>query len=271
MDTERTVSDFLSQLQKEGYSPHTIKNYQRGLDTFLKKFKGDVTLKNIEAALLPTRSNGSLSHKSKNIVIIPVRRWVAFLNEKHGTAIPVEQIKTERNRNGRKKLDLPEKEEVRAYLSFRDTPLSDVVVNLLFDTGLRLSELMALKVGDVRERFSMVGKGNKQRPVYCTAKVVALVNVYVKTNKLEQGQPLFPYSNRWIQQLLEERQVRSGVRKNITAHTLRHLYAVNMLQNGASLRAIQELLGHSSILTTQIYTTVTDQHLDQTYKQFHKR
>ncbi len=172
------------------------------------------------------------------------------------------------------------------------------ILELLFSTGLRVSELAKLKKERVnldKEEFTITGKGGKSRVVflseqakywlkkYLTArqdlnpylfishdkktKNTQLVKIKKGGKKIESvDQPLTPRS---IQRLVQKYALVAGITKPVTPHTLRHSYATDLLQNGADIRSVQTMLGHSSITTTQIYTHITDRELKNIYKKFH--
>jgi integrase/recombinase XerD len=159
------------------------------------------------------------------------------------------------------------------------------LLELLYATGLRVSEMCALKIGDLSLQDAMLrtlGKGNKERVVPIAGKTVELVKNYLLQdrpryirNELEshlflsqQGRPL---TRQRIWQIIKDRARAAGIDKKISPHTLRHSCATHLLENGGSLRVIQELLGHSDISTTQLYTHVDQKRLQQMHQNFHPR
>ncbi|MBI4407806.1 MAG: tyrosine-type recombinase/integrase [Candidatus Kerfeldbacteria bacterium] len=161
------------------------------------------------------------------------------------------------------------------------------ILELLFSTGLRVSELANLKITDInlkREEFSVRGKGGKVRVVFLSAQAKHWVEQYLaarhdvspylfvaldraKTGR-EDGDAA-PLTSRSIERIIAHYARAVGIMKKITPHTLRHSFATDLLRNGADIRSVQSMLGHSSITTTQIYTHVTDQRLKEVYKKFH--
>lgn len=167
------------------------------------------------------------------------------------------------------------------------------MLELLFSTGLRVSELSRLRIDNVnlkRDDFSVRGKGGKVRMVFLSDRAKRAVKDYLekrndispylfvrhdRASAMKQGsnrtmksdeQPLTPRS---IERIVGQYARIAGITKKITPHTLRHTFGTDLLRGGADLRAVQALLGHSSITTTQIYTHVTDQHLRDVHKAFH--
>jgi site-specific recombinase XerD len=156
------------------------------------------------------------------------------------------------------------------------------IVELLYGAGVRLSELHAAIIADIdfRERMiKVLGKGGKQRIVPVTETAISLVKSYIRQRELalHSTSPLFVntkgarLSKRQIQRVVYA--LVSGVSdaKKRSPHVLRHTYATHLINNGADIRAVKELLGHASLTTTQIYTHVSKAHLLRTYKQAHPR
>ena len=164
------------------------------------------------------------------------------------------------------------------------------ILETLFSTGLRVSELVSLDVDDINldsREFSIIGKGRKIRTVYLSDSAVKWLKRYIATRK-DPFKPLFlRYSGkkmdpddkegeslrltaRSVQRLVKKYVVRSGLSVEATPHTLRHSFATGLLQEGADLRSVQELLGHANVSTTQIYTHVTNQQLKSAHSRFHK-
>jgi site-specific recombinase XerD len=164
------------------------------------------------------------------------------------------------------------------------------ILELLFSTGLRVSELVNLDVGDVKidsGEFSVIGKGRKVRTVYLSPSAKDWLRRYLATRS-DSFRPLFlRYSGkrmeeqdfdgeslrltaRSVQRLVKKYVLRAGIAVDATPHTLRHTFATGLLREGADLRSVQELLGHSNVSTTQIYTHVTNRQLKDTHRKFHK-
>jgi len=159
------------------------------------------------------------------------------------------------------------------------------MLELLYATGLRVSELVGLKLGDVQALVGCVrtlGKGRKERVVPVGETALAELDTYLQGPRAllekKSGSP-YLFLNRsgrgltrqgfW--KIIKRRALQAGIRKNITPHTLRHSFATHLLENGADLRAVQAMLGHADISTTQIYTQVTRERLRKLHEQFHPR
>ena len=160
------------------------------------------------------------------------------------------------------------------------------ILELLYATGVRVSELVALNIQDIDFEESFIrawGKGSKERIVYLYPEALANLRAYIGGARAElvsskKGETALYVNQRgerltrqWVWNILKAAAKRSGVDTDITPHTLRHSFATHLLQNGASLRHVQELLGHSNISTTQMYTHLTDDHVRDEYEQSHPR
>ncbi|HYE60027.1 MAG TPA: tyrosine-type recombinase/integrase, partial [Candidatus Kapabacteria bacterium] len=168
------------------------------------------------------------------------------------------------------------------------------ILELLFSTGLRVSELINLKRDNVnlkRDEFTVTGKGRKSRVVFLSEQAKYWIKKYIDARKdvnpylfishdKRQGKRVNPtkkgggghdepLTQRSVQRIVQKYAKVAGITKSVTPHTLRHSYATDLLQNGADIRSVQTMLGHSSITTTQIYTHITDRELLNIHKKFH--
>lgn len=269
MNLKESAEMYLRYLELEqGYSQHTIKLYRKSLEDFAE-FTGDVPLSKISYRKIEDYRQSLLkqqiSYKTRNLKITPVRRLFAFLNRR-GINVPSLNIERFQNRNGQDKLILPSPVLIQKFLNIQGPEYVDLFVTLAFTTGMRISELMSLRYGDVVEDFSVMGKGSKQRFIPIPEATVALVRSYEQKHPKPQTDPknppkLFPVSLRSMQRMIQDRAERNGL--EMSAHTLRHCYATFLLSKNVNLREVQELLGHTSIITTQVYTHVTNEQLKQ--------
>ncbi len=175
------------------------------------------------------------------------------------------------------------KPSTKTLIALRDK----AILELFFSTGLRVSELVKLSKEDInlkRDEFSIRGKGGKTRVVFVSEQARHWIKRYLaarkdmnphlfvshdkRTGKAESqdDQPITPRS---AQRIVKKWSKVAGITKPVTPHTLRHSYATDLLQNGADIRSVQSMLGHSSITTTQIYTHITDKELRNIHKKFH--
>ena len=161
-----------------------------------------------------------------------------------------------------------------------------VILELLYATGLRVGELVSLNVGDVSIEESYVrclGKGSKERIVHLYPKALQELVKYMRNARIamlgnrKQETALFVnhrgerLTRQWVWSILKNYAQAAGIKSSITPHTLRHSFATHLLQRGASLRHVQELLGHSSISTTQVYTHLTSPYVREEYEKSHPR
>jgi site-specific recombinase XerD len=164
------------------------------------------------------------------------------------------------------------------------------ILEVLFSTGLRVSELVKLDVNDINLKtgeFAVVGKGRKVRTVYLGDSAKEWIRRYLSTRHDEFAPLFLRYSGkkmdegdidgeslrltaRSVQRLVKKYTLRAGIAVDATPHTLRHTFATGLLREGADLRSVQELLGHSNVSTTQIYTHITSKQLKDVHKKFHK-
>ena len=162
------------------------------------------------------------------------------------------------------------------------------ILELLFSSGLRVSELVNLNRDHInlkRGEFMVRGKGQKDRPVFISPEASEWLATYLDT-RTDPAIPLFiRYSGfktgdskgesfrltpRSVQRIVQQYAKLAGITKKVSPHTLRHSFATDLLMNGADLRSVQSMLGHSNIATTQVYTHVTDQHLREVHQKFHR-
>ncbi len=163
------------------------------------------------------------------------------------------------------------------------------ILELLFSSGLRVSELCSL-TSDINlnsDELSIRGKGGKVRVVFLSNEAKEAVKNYLKARKdmsdglfvqvgneiikNNKGKDIDPLTRRSVERIVKQHAIKAGISKKVTPHTIRHMFATDLLSNGADIRSVQTLLGHSSIITTQIYTHVTDKHLRDTHKKFHNK
>lgn len=290
------LQDFLHYLIVEKrLSKNTIAAYKQDLKAYLEYLKA----RNIESMQNVAREHilEYLAHlQSENKALTSIARTISSIKAFHQflyrDEILSENVTTHIHTPKIKK-QLPKvlsQAEVEQLLSQPDesTPFgirNKAMLELIYATGIRVSELIQLDLDDVHLHNGLLkttGKGNKERLI-----PVGLMAKKALTKYLKYGRP-FIVKNRQEKALflnrLGKRLTRQGfwkiikqlakeanIEKTLTPHTLRHSFATHLLENGADLRSVQEMLGHSDISTTQIYTHVTNQHLKKVYKQYHPR
>jgi len=298
-DSYELIDDFLGHLKVErGLSAHTLSAYSHDLNNFaehlernLHKKIFDVELEDATAYLAHLRRSG-LSERSVARFLAALRTFYRYLIvEGRIDKNPLSLVESPRRKASLPKVMSPE--EVDRLLAAPDieTPrgMRDaVMIELLYATGLRVSELTSLSVNDVHlgEGYIRVawrgGKGAKERLVPLAEKTAKNIENYIKfTRPLFVGERhlpnLFfgrkdrPMTRQGFWKLIKTYALKVGVSSEITPHTFRHSFATHLLINGADLRAVQAMLGHSDISTTQIYTHLETPRLRKIIRQFHPR
>lgn len=302
MSYEEAVSQFLEYLELEqNRSQKTIANYSHYLMR-LSDFAGDIKLSDIDAELirkwrlwlnrLGTNTSDELSKTTQNYHLIALRSFLRFCIKRGYSALPADQIELARTKRPQVTFLNPEELQRLASQADLSTPagLRDrAIIELLFSSGLRVSELVGLDRDHInlkRREFMVRGKGQKDRPIFISEEAANCITQYLDKRQ-DNTKPLFiRYSGskkvdlsgnyhrltaRSIQRMIARYARLAGITKHVSPHTLRHSFATDLLMNGADLRSVQAMLGHSNIATTQIYTHVTDPHLKQVHEQFHNR
>ena len=295
-------TDYLEYLEIEaGRSQKTIQNYDHYL-TRLLDFAGDITVAEITPELirkwrlwlnrLGTNTSDELQKNTQNYHLIALRNFLKFCAKRDIPAISADKI--ELAKATRKQVTFLNTEELERL--FAQPKLSSLqglrdraILELLFSSGLRVSELVGLNREDVnlkRREFMVRGKGDKDRPVFVSQEAADRLIQYFEKRE-DNARPLFiRYSGnkqislsgnyyrltaRSVQRLIARYALLAGITKHVSPHTLRHSFATDLLMNGADLRSVQAMLGHSNISTTQIYTHVTDPHLKAVHDKFHHK
>jgi len=244
---------------------------------------------------LSSKYGRSLSKSTQNYHIITLRAFLGFLALRGIKSLPPQKVTLAKSQE--RKIEFLEAQEIIQLLkmpkldSFKG--LRDrVILELLFSTGLRVSELVNLNVADInleRDEIPVRGKGGKVRVVFLSDSARQVLEKYLATlgkskltpnqkpsglqalivNKIGPQRTSDRLTVRSIERIVSKYARSAGITKHVSPHTLRHTFATDLLINGADLRSVQSLLGHSNLSTTQIYTHVTDQHLREVHKAFH--
>jgi integrase/recombinase XerD len=250
-----SVQDLRVEMQLRGFSKHTIDAYTRYNAKFADFLSG---AEPDEAQVKRFLANLIDEGKSAKTISL-VRAAILFdLNELRGMRIAVKAPKLE------KKLPtVLARDEVRALITAAGSKRSRLIIRTLYSTGLRVSELIGLAPTDVeRTGFLTVrsGKGKKMRRTVVDPLLARELAERAGTMFLFEG-PRGALSARNIQSILANASRRAQLTKHVTPHTLRHSFATHLLEQGTSIRVIQELLGHENLQTTQIYTHISDEEL----------
>lgn len=288
-------NEFLGHLAVEkGLSKNTLSAYTRDIDRFLDVCAEprNVSITIIEKYVASLRKSG-LAESSIARAVVAIRNYIAFICKEEGALNPIKDYQPPRIPKRLPKAmsvadvtALIEATEVDGVvMTLRDRAIAE----LLYATGGRVSEIINLDVGDVSKLESdevvsirLLGKGNKQRvvPVGKFAQAALdqyLVRVRPTLTKEKRVDALFlnahgrRLSRESAWKIIQQAAKRANIKADISPHALRHSFATHLLDGGADIRMVQELLGHSSVTTTQIYTLVTVDKLRENYAQAHPR
>jgi integrase/recombinase XerD len=271
MNTEQHLFSFKNYMNYRRYSQNTIKTYSDALDVFFRFFqnktiesltKEDLIQFNTEYIL---KKNLSSSYQNQVINAIKL-----FYRNRFNRSMEVDFI--QRPRREKRLPNVLSKNEVKTILEAPSNIKHRAMLSLIYACGLRRSELLNLTLKDVLSDRNLLfirqSKGKKDRVVPIGNKLIEMLRDYYKAFKpktwLFEGQLLGEkYSERSIQLVLNQAVTKAKINKPVSLHWLRHSYATHLLESGTDLRYIQELLGHSSSRTTEIYTHVSTKNLQQ--------
>jgi site-specific recombinase XerD len=294
------ILDYIEHLEVEGgRSAKTAENYKLYLERFVE-FTDDIMVGKITPEVIrkyrlwlnrfKNEHDDELATITQSYHLIALRGFLSYLSKRDIPSISPEKI--ELPKVSRKQVTFLHYDEVARLLE--SIPLDDeqglrdrAIVELLFSSGLRVSELVNLNrdhVNTKRREFMVRGKGQKDRPVFIGEAAAERVKDYLAA-RLDNLPPLFlSYSRnntisnggdyrrltaRSVQRIINKYAKLAGITKHVSPHTMRHSFATDLLMNGADIRSVQSMLGHSNISTTQVYTHVTDEHLREIYEKFH--
>jgi integrase/recombinase XerD len=296
LDLDRACDLYLDHLKVErNLTPNTLESYSRDL-TRLRRFlagRGRRAVDQVSAAdlidYLLDMLDAALAARSRARALVAVRGWFRFLlAERYLASDPTETL--DAPRIGRRLPDVVGEEAVTRLLAAprRDTPrgLRDAaMIECLYATGVRVSELVGLAVADVNLAAGyarVTGKGRKERLVPMGDMARQSIATYIEEARSvfvrdPRQHALFltgrgkPMTRQGFWKLLKRYAVAAGIPQNISPHKLRHSFATHLIEHGADLRAVQAMLGHADISTTQIYTHVSRARLVELYNQHHPR
>jgi site-specific recombinase XerD len=299
------INHFLEYLEVErGLSNNTLIGYR----FYLQRFAAFATTNGVNKASqitqelvhryrlhlnrLANREHDNLKKNTQNYHLIALRQLLKYFSKNNIESL--DSNKVELSKQEPRQVSFLEGYDLAAFLqaplsiknSSKLVHLRDrAILELLFSTGLRVSELARLRINDInlkKVEFTVRGKGSKLRLVFLSDDAKATIKTYLearqdtepflfvshgKINK--ETNPIYGLTPRSIERLVEKYALAAGITKKVTPHTLRHSFATDLLIGGADIRSVQQLLGHASITTTQVYTHVTDQQLRQVYQNFH--
>jgi len=301
---------FLEYLEIErNRSKLTLRNYDHYLNRFVDfsakqgvTDPGDIDLELVRAFRLQLNrmlaNDKNLKIITQNYHLIALRSFLKYLAKRDIKSLAAEKI--ELPKTPARTVEFLDIDDIERLIKATDeekdqlTRLRDrAILEMLFSTGLRISELTSVKRDNLnlkRGEFSVRGKGDKMRLVFLSHKAIAAIDVYLKERKdnskallvrhdakesvekqmESMSEKISGLTPRSIQRIIKKYAKLAGIMKKITPHTLRHSFATDLLTNGADIRSVQELLGHASISTTQIYTHLTNKRLRDVYDNFHR-
>lgn len=309
----KQITNFLDYCEVEkGLSPVTSRNYAN----FLKMFTSWLKDQGLEALrphdlsqehvwnyrLYLSRKKDArgnyIKKTTQNYYLIALRNLLAYFAERDIQSLPSDKVKLPKLTDKDKSIKFLSYEQVEKLVSMPDLSTKDglrdrAILETLFSTGMRVSELTSLNIrlfdtqGILKNKYdnleiTITGKGGSTRVVYFSARALKWLGEYLKLRVADMYPPLFISYGKGIKghdHRLTSRSIERAVRKyagmaglpvDATPHTLRHSFATDLLSEGADMRSVQELLGHKNIVTTQIYTHVTNKKLQETYLKFHR-
>lgn len=288
---EKLAEGFLDSLQVEkGCSPLTIRNYRQYLNRFLNWLSAvlpkvdspqKLNLKIIKKyrlylANFVDEKGITLSRATQGYYLIGLRTFLRWLNKNDYRTLAPEKIELPKSESSL--LKFLNREQVERLLNApkvsSKTGLRDkAILEILFSTGLRVSELVKLNRDQIdlkRREFGVIGKGKRPRVVFLSQRAAKWLRRYLDTRK-DDKKALFMLTARSIQRIVKKYGRQCRLPLEITPHVMRHSFATDLLMAGADLRAVQEMLGHKNISTTQIYTHVTDRHLKEIHEKYHAK
>jgi len=291
MDIKILLKDYLDYLEIEkNRSVKTRVNYERYLKRFLefaKISKPEQISQDLTRQYRLWLNRKSIKKNTQNYHLIALRNFLKYLAKRDLKTLSADKI--ELGKQSERQVIFLENSELERLLNAPDgdyfKSLRDcAILELLFSTGLRVSELCGLNRDSINLKsgeFAVRGKGDKIRLVFLseTAKT-ALKNYLEKRHDVDEALFVREVKNpakidnlrltpRSVERLVKHYSAKAGLSKKVTPHTLRHSFATDLLMNGADIRSVQALLGHSNITTTQIYTHITDKQLREVHQAFH--
>ena len=301
MNLRQLKTQYLEYLEIEkDRSQKTIENYDHYLERFLKWAEigspGEITDELVRSYRLflnrQTDERGKpLKKITQNYHVIALRNFLKYLAKRDIKTLAAEKI--ELGKTARQVVEFLEADEIdRIFEAASGAGLKSLrdraVLELLYSSGLRVSELVNLNRDQVNlktQEFSVRGKGGKIRVVFISDRAKSALEKYLEKRpdidpaifariglKHIEGKKQSPdlrITPRTVQRIVKYCALKAGIVKDVHPHTLRHSFATDLIQNGADIRSVQELLGHSSVTTTQIYTHVTNKQLKEVHKAFH--
>lgn len=296
-EIEKYVKEYLDYLEVEkNRSPKTVENYRRYLIAFIKSTKSsflrDLNPENIRRFRLtlsrkPGENSEFMKKTTQSYYAIALRNFLKYL-VKNNTKTPLSPEQIELPKIQQRQIEIMDYGDLERFLSGpKGIALKDLrdkaILETLFSTGLRISELCSLsRYQDFdRGEITVRGKGSKLRVVFLSQEAKETIKRYlekrgdaeealfISLSKAKNPKVLGKIQPRTIQRLVQYYAKKAGILGKVTPHQLRHQFATDLLMNGADIRSVQSLLGHSNISTTQVYTHITNKELKNVHQAFH--
>ena len=300
------IPDFLDYCEVEkGLSDRTQKDYNQYLKKFVEWLKNtkkeallpheltsdDIWAYRLYLSRYTDKKGRPLKKITQNYYLIALRALLSYFAAKDIVSLPADKIALPKDARAEKMVKFLNLDQIEKLLLAPDikTPqgLRDrAILETLFSTGLRIAELVSLnkeQFANIRDKkdleLGIIGKGGHPRTVYFSERALSWLKKYLETRKNKEKALFIHYrarkdaearlTNRSIERIVKKYAILAGVPIFTTPHTIRHSYATDLLNQGVDIRTIQEFLGHRSILTTQIYTHVTNKRLRDIHRQYH--
>jgi len=302
----KCIPDFLDYCEIEkGLAEKTQVNYNRYLQKFihwLKKTKKDNLLPHeltaddiwnyrLYLSRFQDHKGKPLKKVTQNYYLIALRAFLGYFTAKDITSLPADKISLPKDAKNEKTVKFLSLEQIEKLLLSPNTKTTAglrnrAILESFFSTGLRIAELVALnkeQLANIKNKkeleLGIIGKGARPRTVYFSERALSWLKKYLETRKDKEKALFINYrakngtetrlTTRSIERIVKKYAISAGVPFFTTPHTIRHSYATDLLEQGVDLRTIQEFLGHQSIVTTQIYTHVTNKRLRDIHRKFH--
>ena len=302
MNIKDILRQFLEYMEIErGRSLKTVDNYRRYIERFIGFGKiesaSEISTEKIRDFRIhlnrqpgiKTRgqSASTLKKRTQNYHLIALRMFLKYMLKRDIPSLAPEKI--ELAKTSSRQIDTIDGNELARIMSLsRKNPRNNAIMEMLFSTGLRVSELCSLNrdLDISKDEFTIRGKGEKLRIVFLSDDAKKSLKDYLSSRtdmdealftqqgprvvKQEEQNISLRLTQRSVERIVKQIALEAGISKRVTPHTIRHSFATDLLRNGADMRSVQIMLGHSNIATTQIYTHVTNKELLDVHKKFHK-
>lgn len=266
------IEDYLMELELRGQSKNTIRNYSYTISNFLEftdKSPENINEQDIKRYMIYLKNQKNATNRTIHRHLNALRSFFRYQNIDIADKVQLPKLSK----------PLPKfltREEIKILLEKTDRLRDKCLIRLLYSTGLRVSELVNLNKNDIKTESIHVisGKGAKDRIVFVDPGTQEMINRYI-SERNDDNEALFlsthgdRISARTIQWLIKNYSKKAGIEKKVTPHVLRHSFATHMLEGDADIVVIKELLGHSNLATTQIYTHITDERRKKVYDKAH--